>query len=89
MKKRLFNLFPLWFRNLPYSDKIAHAILFTCFYLILSFIFPNHKHINLLLTVVFAITVEIIDGHKKGNSASLSDLFWSVIIPVLIYAFFN
>lgn len=81
MKKKLFNILPSRLKKLRYSDKIAHAIYGTTFYLLIGLI---NTDLALFLTFALAVGVEIYDKYK-GGKADVLDFFATILIPIMLY----
>jgi hypothetical protein len=86
MKQKLFNLLPLWFKELKHADKYLHAILGTLFYVILSLFIQNY--IALIATIVLGILVEIYDKISKKGTPDALDAIATFTVPILIFLIF-
>ena len=86
MKKKLFNILPTWLKQLKYADKIAHAIYGTLFYILLALFLP--REFAFFLTFIVGVLVEIADKQKGGES-DFYDLIATIIVPIVLYIFFN
>jgi hypothetical protein len=83
MKLKIFNLFPLALRQLPYADKIVHAIFGTAIYVFLLFFIENN--FAFAITVGIALLVEVYDKVSKKGTVDPKDAFFTFIIPFLLF----
>jgi hypothetical protein len=87
LKIKAFALLPNWFVNLPYSDKILHAILGTILYLLLCFVMAEDYAFASVFIIAFAI--EVLSEFRKGGSGNFYDAIATFIIPLAIYIIKN
>jgi hypothetical protein len=86
MKKKIFNLFPQWFRILPHSDKIVHAILGTLMYLMLLLFLASHY--AFFITVGISLAIEMYDEFSGKGTPDILDAIATIIIPFLLFLIF-
>ena len=89
MKTKLFNLFPEWFKKLPHSDKIAHAIIGLLIFVPLVFVFSylplwrDRTSFALVAVSLIAYFTEVYD-QKKGGTGRFWDIGATILIPMFL-----
>ncbi len=92
MKTKIFNLLPEWFKKLPHSDKIAHAIIGLIIFAFFTWIFTFRPQLvgwsektafAFVITLLIAYFTEVYD-QKKGGRGSFWDIGATVVIPFFI-----
>lgn len=92
MKTKIFNLFPDWFKKLPYADKIAHALLGLTIFAFFVWLFTFRPQLvgwsektafAFVITLLIAYLIEVSD-QKKGGRGSFWDIGATVLVPFFI-----
>jgi hypothetical protein len=87
MFQKIFNSLPIWFKSLPYSDKILHALIGLQVYIDACLIMT--VEIAFIPLFLVGAIKEIYDNQKKGNFASLGDFFATMSLPFILYVIFK
>ena len=90
IKAQIFALFPKFFRELPYADKIAHALFGLAIYIMFSWGTPlpnviGPKELSLLIVFFVGAGIEIYDDRQKGGMGDWADMLATWSLATLLY----